>query len=90
MKMTKKMMFLFLLLPMVFGAANLYAQVTIGSDDEPHAGAILDLRSDNKGLKLPSVSLTDTADFQLSPNPSDATSAIGMTVYNTNDNTKGG
>ncbi|MDR1632798.1 MAG: Ig-like domain-containing protein, partial [Dysgonamonadaceae bacterium] len=56
----------------------------------PHAGAILDLQSDNKGLKLPSVSLSDTAVFQLSTNPSDAASAIGMTVYNTNDNTKGG
>ncbi|MDR1632066.1 MAG: hypothetical protein LBR97_04190, partial [Dysgonamonadaceae bacterium] len=72
MKMTKKMMFLFLLLPTIFGAANLYAQVTIGSDEAPHAGAILDLQSDNKGLKLPSVSLSDTAVFQLSTNPSDA------------------
>jgi hypothetical protein len=88
--MKKKMMFLFLLFPMVFGAANLYAQVTIGSDEEPHSGAILDLRSNNKGLKLPTVSLTDTAAFQLSTNPSDAASAIGMMVYNTNDNTKGG
>ncbi|MDR1632954.1 MAG: Ig-like domain-containing protein [Dysgonamonadaceae bacterium] len=90
MKMKKKMMFLFLLFPMVFGTADLYAQVTIGSDDEPHSGAILDLRSDNKGLKLPTVSLTDTAAFQLSTNPSDAASAIGMTVYNTNDDIIGG
>jgi hypothetical protein len=90
MKMKKKMMFLFLLLQTIFGAANLYAQVTIGSDDEPHSGAILDLKSDNKGLKLPTVSLTDTAAFQLSTNPSDAASAIGMTVYNTNDDIIGG
>ncbi|MDR1632555.1 MAG: Ig-like domain-containing protein [Dysgonamonadaceae bacterium] len=90
MKMKKKMMFLFLLFPMIFGTADLYAQVTIGSDDEPHSGAILDLRSDNKGLKLPTVSLTDTADFQLSPNQSAAASAIGMTVYNTNDDIIGG
>jgi uncharacterized protein YjdB len=88
--MTKKTIFLLLLLPMVFGAANLYAQVTIGSDDAPHSGAILDLQSDNKGLKLPSVSLLDTAVFQLSTIPSDIAIAKGMMVYNTNDNTKGG
>ncbi|MDR1632290.1 MAG: Ig-like domain-containing protein [Dysgonamonadaceae bacterium] len=90
MKMTKKTSFLFLLFLIVFGTANLYAQVTIGSDEEPHSGAILDLKSDNKGLKLPSVSLSDTAVFQLSANPSDAVSAKGMMVYNTNDNTTGG
>jgi uncharacterized protein YjdB len=92
MKMTKKMMFLCLLFPMVLGTADLYAQVTIGSDNPPHPGAILDLQSTgtDKGLKLPSVSLLDTAVFQLSTNSSDAASARGMTVYNTNDDIIGG
>ncbi|MDR1633080.1 MAG: Ig-like domain-containing protein [Dysgonamonadaceae bacterium] len=87
MKMTKKTSFLILLFLIVFGTANLYAQVTIGSDDEPHSGAILDLRSDNKGLKLPTVSLEDVAEFKLS---ADATGAEGMMVYNTNNEIAGG
>jgi hypothetical protein len=87
MKMKKKMMFLFLLLQTIFGAANLYAQVTIGSDDVPHSGAILDLQSTEKGLKLPAVSLENVAEFKLS---ADATGAEGMMVYNTNDYTING
>ncbi|MDR1632331.1 MAG: Ig-like domain-containing protein, partial [Dysgonamonadaceae bacterium] len=87
MKMKKKMMFLFLLFPMLFGTADLYAQVTIGSDNAPHSGAILDLQSTEKGLKLPAVSLEDVAKFQLSADEDDA---VGMMVYNTNNEIAGG
>ncbi|MDR1631625.1 MAG: Ig-like domain-containing protein [Dysgonamonadaceae bacterium] len=47
----------------------------------------MDLRSTDKGLKLPAVWLEDVTEFELSGN---ADNAEGMTVYNTNDNTKGG
>ncbi|MDR1633111.1 MAG: Ig-like domain-containing protein [Dysgonamonadaceae bacterium] len=87
MRMEKKMMFLFLLFLLIFGTADLYAQVTIGSDEAPHSGAILDLQSTEKGLKLPTVSLTDVAEFGLS---GDANGAEGMMVYNTNDYTING
>jgi hypothetical protein len=52
----KKMMFLMLTL-LIGSAASMNAQVTIGSDENPHSGAILDLQSANLGLKLPNVAL---------------------------------
>ncbi|MDR1632626.1 MAG: Ig-like domain-containing protein [Dysgonamonadaceae bacterium] len=80
----KKMCFLLFL--MVFGIAKVNCQVTIGSDQKPHSGAVLDLQS-TKGLKLPNVDISDINVFQLSADYSDA---AGMIVYNTNNSTKGG
>jgi hypothetical protein len=57
---------------------NLQAQVTIGSNAEPNANAVLDLVSSNKGLLLPRLALTSTsAAAPLSAH------VAGMTVYNT-------
>jgi uncharacterized protein (TIGR02145 family) len=81
----KKMFFLMLTF-LIMGAASMNAQVTIGSDNLPHSGAVLDLQSDNLGLKLPNVELsTDLTDFKL-PVTSESTKedAKGMYVYNTN------
>ncbi|GHT39080.1 hypothetical protein FACS189437_01460 [Bacteroidia bacterium] len=87
----KKMMFLMLTL-FLWGAANVNAQVTIGSNTEPHSGAILDLQSDNLGLKLPNVELDDDLTQFVLPEEGDFTkdNAIGMIVYNTNTNVSEG
>jgi uncharacterized protein (TIGR02145 family) len=84
--MKQKMMFLALTL-MMLSAASVNAQVTIGSTDDPHAGAVLDLQSTTQGLKLPTVSLDDIITFGLD---GDAGTAIGMMVYNTNASIKDG
>jgi hypothetical protein len=65
----------------VLSAAGANAQVTIGSLDNPHPGAVLDLHSNTQGILLPTVSLNDVSVFQLA---ADTTRATGMTVYNTN------
>jgi hypothetical protein len=71
----------------VMCAVNLSAQVTIGALEEPHEAAILDLAkvpSQNLGLLLPRVALTDLIPFQLL-NPSNSeqeNKATGMVVYN--------
>jgi uncharacterized protein (TIGR02145 family) len=82
----KKMMFLMLVFCLGISAGT-NAQVTIGSDAEPHAGAILDLESYSKGLKLPNVFLSNVDDFELVTGADAATklSATGIVVYNTND-----
>ncbi|GHT49973.1 hypothetical protein FACS189440_16610 [Bacteroidia bacterium] len=77
----KKMIFLMLAL-LVWGAASMNAQVTIGSESEPHVGAVLDLQS-TKGLLLPNVWLTDVKTFGLAADDTKG-SATGMLVYNTN------
>jgi hypothetical protein len=81
----KKMFFLMLTL-MVLGAASMNAQVTIGSDNLPHSGAVLDLQSDNLGLKLPNVALSDTLSIFGLPEEGGFTkeNAVGMLVFNTN------
>jgi uncharacterized protein (TIGR02145 family) len=82
----KKMFFLMLTF-LIMGAASMNAQVTIGSDKVPHSGAVLDLQSDNLGLKLPNVELDDTdlTEFVLPLTaPSTKADAKGMYVYNTN------
>ena len=66
------------------------AQVTIGSTDDPHANAILDLKSTNKGLLLPNVELDDVSNFKFSKEKANIDSAKGMIVFNTNANIKGG
>jgi hypothetical protein len=77
----------YLMLILLVYSVNITAQVTIGSDQPPRAGAGLDLRSNNKGLLLPNVSLTDPAtNFQLPGNPA---TAAGMVIYNASQNLKG-
>ena len=67
----------------------LQAQVTIGSSDEPHVGAVLDLQSTEKGLLLPRVELANVNSF--APLTEDAEKdAKGMVVYNTKENVIGG
>jgi len=70
-----------LLFLMVSGTAFVNAQVTIGADSAPHLGAVLELHSTTQGLLLPRVALSDVAVFGLAGN---ASTAVGMTVYNTN------
>lgn len=79
-------MFFLVLTLMVLGAASMNAQVTIGKDTVPHAGAVLDLRATNQGLKLPTVSLNpDLTEFVLTENgTSTRENAVGIVVYNTN------
>jgi uncharacterized protein (TIGR02145 family) len=80
----KKMFFLMLVFFLGISAGT-NAQVTIGSDNLPHSGAVLDLQSDNLGLKLPNVALDDLMVFGLPVTaPSTAANAKGMYVYNTN------
>ena len=67
------------------------AQVTIGTNNDPHAGAVLDLQSTSKGLLLPRISLTNVTTFTLDEKGADtAATAKGMVVYNTNANITGG
>jgi uncharacterized protein (TIGR02145 family) len=79
--MKQKMFFLMLTL-FVLGAANVSAQVNIGSNDNPTEGAVLDLSqvaAKNLGLLLPQVELTDDAtEWAL-----DGIATPGMIVYNT-------
>ncbi|MDR0680423.1 MAG: hypothetical protein LBG15_01025 [Dysgonamonadaceae bacterium] len=80
--MKQKMIFLALTF-LVWGAASMNAQVTIGSEQDPHKGAVLDLsQSTNLGLLLPQVFLTNVSDWQLSGNE---VNGEGMLIYNTND-----
>ena len=73
-----------------------YAQVTIGSNNEPLDGAILDLkeeqtngtRNSNKGMMLPRVNLTNLTDITADIAGATATNEeahIGLTVYNVNE-----
>jgi uncharacterized protein (TIGR02145 family) len=80
--MKQKLFFLMLTL-FVLGAANVSAQVNIGSNDNPTEGAVLDLSQvadKNLGLLLPKVELAEHAtDWVLDGEPTE-----GMIVYNTN------
>ena len=88
----KKVFFLMFAL-LLISAASVKSQVTMGSLDAPHPGAVLDLKntdSSTLGLKLPLVALdADPAVFVLEGiEESDAAgkaSASGMVVYNTAD-----
>ncbi|MDR0865474.1 MAG: hypothetical protein LBO74_11160 [Candidatus Symbiothrix sp.] len=90
----KKMFFLVLTL-IVWSAASVKAQVTIGNSPgalTPHGGAILDLQSvpytveettyNGKGLLLPRVQLTAVTPFGLS---GDEDEAVGMIIYQDGD-----
>jgi hypothetical protein len=83
--------FIFLLF-LLLNVALVGAQVTIGSIEDPHPGAVLDLQSDSLGLLLSKVSIKNDAEFQLVKETGDEEtdeairqSAIGMIVFNTND-----
>ncbi|MDR0680297.1 MAG: fibrobacter succinogenes major paralogous domain-containing protein [Dysgonamonadaceae bacterium] len=84
--MKRKMMFLALMLLML-STASVNAQVVIGSEADPHDGAVLDLQSTTQGFKLPTVSLADVITFGLA---GDVGTATGMMVYNTNASIKDG
>ncbi len=67
--------------------SHLRAQVTIGSNSEPNAGAVLDLiSSSNKGLLMPRVALTSTRVFAPVVSTNGTTHTAAMTVYNTATN----
>lgn len=92
--MRKRIYYLVLVLSLV-GTASLNAQVTIGSQSDPHEGAILDLKSGNnnasKGLLLPNVNLLTVSDFQLEEDQDyTPAKAAGMVIYNTNSSVSGG
>ena len=76
-----KKIFLFLFLTSVF-TVSIHAQVTIGSQDAPVAGAILELKSNSQsnsyGFLPPRVALSNPS----SPNPLPA-HVQGMIVFNT-------
>jgi hypothetical protein len=84
--MKQKLFFLMLTL-FVLSAASVQAQVTIGADASPHSAAVLDLQSDNLGLKLPTIELGDVSVFQLSGTEDDAD---GIMIYNSSEETTGG
>jgi hypothetical protein len=73
--------FIYLMLTLfVLSVASVNAQVTIGSTDDPHPGAVLDLKSTTQGVLLPQVPISTGYDFQLQ---GDAKTAQGMMIYNT-------
>jgi hypothetical protein len=92
----KKMIYLMLLF-ILLGAASMTAQVTIGANEEPHGGAVLDLSQvpvtgtpeTGLGLLLPRLNLQDVAHWQLAGEDKKA-SAQGMMIYNTNADVTGG
>jgi hypothetical protein len=81
----------FLMLVLLIGvSASMNAQVTIGSDQDPRDGAVLDLSQvyeKNLGFLLPQVSLTNIDGWQLKGS---STNGIGMLVYNINEDVEGG
>lgn len=82
----KKERCLLLTLLMVLFFVEGYGQVTIGSGEEPHPGAVLELKSnDKRGLLMPWVALEYNTRF--APVDGDGDTANGMLVYNTNAGT---
>ena len=80
----KKVLFLTLTLFLfTLGTVRLTAQVAIGKAESPHPDALLELKSNSRGLLLPQVALTGVANFLV--NGGDRESAKGMLVYNTNN-----
>jgi hypothetical protein len=82
----KKMIFLMLTL-FVLSVASMNAQVTIGTTEDPHPSALLDLQSNTLGLKLPTVVLTNRTTFLAGGG--DKMAAKGMLVYNTGTSFEG-
>jgi uncharacterized protein (TIGR02145 family) len=71
---------------LMLSEASMNAQVTIGSMDDPHPGALLDLKSTTRGLLLPQVALTISTVFLTAEGK---TEAKGMLVYNTSNTLDG-
>lgn len=67
---------IFAFLVPIFGFAQ---NVAINADASlPHSSAMLDVKNSNKGLLIPRVALTSTADVTTIPSP-----ATSLMVYNT-------
>jgi len=74
----KKIFFLLFIVSLF--AINVKAQVTIGSQDAPTAGAVLELKSDNLGFLPTRIPLVSPGN----PRPLSTTTHVqGMVVYNT-------
>ncbi len=76
--MTKTIRSIFISSVFLLAATLVQAQVGIGTNT-PHSSAQLEVRSNNKGVLLPSVSLTGTNDVSTISSP-----ATGLLVYNSN------
>jgi uncharacterized protein (TIGR02145 family) len=86
----KRSRFFLTLTFLVLGAASMNAQVTIGSAEDPHSGAILDLSKtggNSFGFLLPRVPLENVNTWQISGTSDNGS---GMVVYNTNNTVTGG
>jgi hypothetical protein len=88
-----KKIFSLTLLLVTLEATIVDAQVTIGSINDPHSGAVLDLSqiSGDYGLLLPRVKLRNVNDFQLpgAGDPAKESAAIGMIIFNESTTTIG-
>lgn len=83
MRLRKRCPFVVLLAALLMYASTMSAQVTIGSGEEPHASALLDLQeksdgTSSKGFLGPRVALASPTDQTTILNP-----AVGLLVYNT-------
>jgi hypothetical protein len=91
----KKWMFLMLIFLLGI-SAGMNAQVNIGSEDGPKAGAVLDLSQGSKslGLILPNVELDNVSQWQLDEGPGKTSTSYpeagGTIVYNKKATTTGG
>jgi hypothetical protein len=79
----RKNLFLMLTL-LLLSAVSMNAQVNIGSVNDPHKGALLDLsqNSSELGVLFPNVYIFNTKQFQL--NEDEKVNPTGMVVYNSN------
>jgi hypothetical protein len=76
---------IYLLLPLfIMSAVLASAQVTIGKNEMPRTGAGLDLNTDNLGLLLPRIALTNNTMALTGGNTE------GLVIYNTNPDTNNG
>jgi hypothetical protein len=80
-----KEIFFLMLTFLIWSAASMNAQVLIGEGDGPVPSAVLELRSDNRGLLLPQVKLNDTDDRSILTKPES-----GMLVCNLEGDLKRG
>jgi hypothetical protein len=100
MKISKKMkkVLFFALLLMILGAASVNAQVRVGENASPRAGAILDLKSSSYfgGLLLPNIEITDPrkipdtfTDAATIPDRDNCPELTGLLVWNTHSGDEG-
>lgn len=85
--MKNKLLIIGIVLISSFSVAK--SQVTIGSDQPPRSGLLLDLEQDGtpeKGLGLPRVALTSLSILQIGNNESQKQNYVGTMVYNTTNN----